>query len=116
MADMIPVRWNKSVPAVPVVFKKAWQIYNEGEQAGFPAEVAHQLVEEKVALYLTPPPPLDLPDEREQAPGPKEMTREEELAALGVDTSTKEDSEEEMKRKGMRRPPKDKMLKGSQTK
>ncbi len=114
MADMIPVRWNKYVPAVSVRFIAAWSLYNPGETAGFSAEIAASIVDAGRAVYVNPP--VLVEPEAAQAPVAKEMTCEEELAALGVDTSTKEDSEEEMKRKGMRRPPKDKMVKGSQTK
>ena len=116
MADMIRINWKESVPAVIVQFIAPWSLYNAGETAGFAAEVAQSLVDAGRAVY---PIPLSVPTfdvEQDQTPVPLAMTKEEELTALGVDTSTKEDSEEEMKRKALRRPPKDKMVKGSQTK
>lgn len=94
-----------------VEFLRHSHIYNAGEIAGFDDAYAQRLVSQGAARYVP-----EVPTEAEQAPVHREMTREEELAALGVDTSTKEDSEEELRQKALRRPPRDKMVKGSQTK
>lgn len=98
-----------------VRFIKSHSIYNAGEVAGFPDGAAQRFIDAGVAVAWEAA-TSEMPSEADQAPAPKAMTAEEELAAMGVDTSTKEDTEEEMKQKALRRPPKDRMVRGSQTK
>lgn len=121
METMIRINWRESVPAVSVQFIHPWGIYNAGEKAGFTGPIATSLVEAGVAIYPTHPVMADMVmaethNPFAEAPTARTMTKEEELAFFGVDTSTKEDSEDEMKRKALKRPGKDKMVKGSQTK
>ena len=89
-----------------VRFQCSHSIYNAGEIAGFPEATARQLITSGIVVPVVTevqPPITEEPD----AP-------EDELSYL--DTGTKDDTEDEMKRKAMRRPPRDRMMRGSQTK
>lgn len=121
MPDMLQISWKERVPAVSVRFLKPHGLWNGGERAGFPAAEAARLVDAGVAVYV--PHEAQVPaqviagemmETSSQAPQ-LPLTKDDEEAGW-VEPETKDTDSDDMKRKALKRPSKDKMVRGRETK